>query len=194
MANGRILTIGDTLEVVVGLCSVHGVADKLEVDFILHIAHQDESCDDTRALAGLHGSADFAVPDVMCAHQQGANSVGRHGQEHTVIVHYGLTRGDPVCLAAISQVSCVGSHCRSIEGVHAEIIALAYGCRKTGLEIEGVPRIASTQTVCADATLSVLGAAGRIVGTLAAVTAFGNVVGGLAQRREGSEEGGRISK
>lgn len=190
----RILTVGDTLEVVVGLCSVHVGANEFEIDFILHVAHQNESCDDTWTLTGLHGCANLAVPDVVRTHQQGTNSAGCHGEENAVLVLYGLARGHPVCLATISQVSRVCSHCRSIESFHAEIIALAYGCREARLEVEGVPRVASTKTVCADTTLSVLRATRRVVGALAAFAALGNVVGGMGERRESREECGRISK
>lgn len=104
----RKLTVCNSLEVVVGLRSAHLSADKLKINLVLHVAHQDERCDNTRTLAGLHGRLDLAIPDVVGAHEQCANSAGCHGQKHTVVVHSGLARCDPICLAAISQVSCVG--------------------------------------------------------------------------------------
>ena len=185
------LTVCNTLEIVVGLHGVHLRADELEINFILHVAHQDERCDDTRTLAGLHGRLDLAIPDVVCAHEQCANSTGCHGQKHAVLVLPRLTRCDPVCLATISQVSCVGPDTRRIQRVHAEVIALTCGRCKTGLQVEGVPGVAATKTVCADTTLSVLRATRRIVWTLRSISALGNVGG-----NEGGESGdqrGRVA-
>jgi hypothetical protein len=56
-----------------------------------------------------------------------------------------------------------------------------------------VPGIATTQTVCADTTLSILRAARRVVWALAAISALGNVVGGVAEGREGCDQRGRVA-
>ena len=186
------LTICDTLEVVVGLHSVHLCADKLEIDFVLHVTHQNERCDNTGTLTGLHGRLDLAIPDVVCAHEQCANGAGCHGQKHTILILPRLARCDPVCLATIAQVSCVGPDTRRIQRVHAEVIALTCGRCKTRLEVEGVPGVAATKTVCADTTLSVLRATRRIVWALGSISALGNVGGN--ERGEGGHHGGRVAE
>lgn len=57
-----------------------------------------------------------------------------------------------------------------------------------------MPGVATSKTVCADTALSVLGAARRIIWALAAVAAFGDVVGSLAKGGKGRNKSGRVAE
>ena len=56
-----------------------------------------------------------------------------------------------------------------------------------------MPGVAATETVCADTTLSILRATRRIVGTLASISALGDIVGGMAEGRKCGDQGGRVA-
>ncbi|KAI6945477.1 hypothetical protein KC341_g103 [Hortaea werneckii] len=66
----KILTVRNSLEVVVALSMVHVYTHKLEINLVLDITHKDEGCDNTRSSASPHSRADLSIPDVFRAHDQ----------------------------------------------------------------------------------------------------------------------------
>ena len=95
----------------------------------------------------------------MGAHQQRAGRIRRHRQQNAlVVVDDRRARADPVGSAHVAQVLRIG--CNAIERGEFVVGALADRGGHAGVEVEGVPRVATTETVCAGTTLPVLGAAG----------------------------------
>lgn len=123
-----VLVVGDTLEVVVRLSVLEINADPFEIDFVLDVAHQDESGNDTLTLGGSHVGAYGTVPHVVCAGKKSADGVGSHGQKHgLVLVDSRRAGADPVGLAGITEVCCVW---RDIaHAVHCKVARLAGRCR-----------------------------------------------------------------
>lgn len=100
------LTVSNSLVVVIGLSILNIVADKLKIDFVLHVAHQNERCYNTLALTRSHCHTDLSVPDVVRAGEESADCAWRHGKQQGVaVVLYDCAGANPVGLAGVSQVS-----------------------------------------------------------------------------------------
>lgn len=99
------LTIRHTLPVVVTLRIGDILSNKLEINLILDIAHQNESSHNTLSLRCSHRRADLAIPDVVCARKQCSDCAGCHGeQDRVLVVWHHCPRADPVRLARVAKV------------------------------------------------------------------------------------------
>ena len=76
------LTVRDTLPVEITLRAFRVHADEFEVNLILNVAHHNERRHHALTLAGGHRGANFAVPNIMCAHEQCAGCALGHGEEN----------------------------------------------------------------------------------------------------------------
>ena len=148
-----VLTAGNALEVVVGLGGLKIDTHKLVVDLVLDVAEQDEGRDHTFAARRLHLGLDTAVPHVRRRGQDGADRLGRHGEEDASVVHERLALADPVRLAGIAQV--FADVLVAVERVHLVHVVLAHGSRDARVEREGHARVTAAEAVCANAALAV---------------------------------------
>lgn len=127
------LTVCDALVVVVTLGFGDIVAHELKVNLVLDITHENKGRDHALAARGRHGRANLAIPDVVCAGEQGAHGAGGHGeQDRVAVVCHGSARADPVGGARISQVFGVGHDV--VQRVQLVVFALAYWRRHTRLQ------------------------------------------------------------
>ena len=152
-AGGATRTIGNALKVVVCLGNVQLGADPFVVDFVLHVAEEDEGCDDAGAARRLDLGLDVAIPHVDGRGQHGAHRVGRHGEEHVAVVDQWLALGDPVSRRRVAQVLVdVGD---AVEAVHGELAILAHGDRHACVERGRHSRVAAAEAVGSNAALAV---------------------------------------
>lgn len=135
-------TVRDSLEVIIGLNIVKIGTNKLEVNLVLDIRKQDESCHHTLATATLHFSGNLAVPDVVVVGEQSADGAIGHGEEKVAILGQRLTAVHPIGLASISQVLGVdGNVVQVVPGVG---LVLTDGRGGARAELEGRKRVTST--------------------------------------------------
>jgi hypothetical protein len=118
------LTIGNALEVVVGLGRVEVNTNPLVVDLVLDIAEQDKGRDNTGAAGCLHAGLDVAVPHVPRRGEDGADRLGRHGEQGVVAVQERLALADPVGLVRVAQI--LADVPVAVERVHLVDLVLAY--------------------------------------------------------------------
>lgn len=147
------LTVGNALEVVVGLRCLQVDTHKLVVDLILDITEQDKSRDNTAAARCLKTRLDVTVPHVGSSGQHGAHRLGRHGQEDVAVVQQRLTLPNPVGLAGIAQV--LADILVPVQRVHR--VRLVFAHRRGNARVKGERHagVAAAQAVRADTALVV---------------------------------------
>lgn len=148
-----VLTICNTLEVVVGLNRVQIDTNPLKVNFVLDITKQDEGGNNTSAPRALDPGLDIAIPHVGRGGQHSADRLGRHGQQGMAVVQEGLSLANPVHLARVAKV--FADVLVPVERVHLVGFVLAYWRRDAGVDGEGHARVAAAETECANAALVV---------------------------------------
>jgi hypothetical protein len=208
-------TDGDTLRIVVRLHMVDVDTDKLKVDFVLDVRHENEGCHHTLALGSGHLGAHLAVPCVVVGRQQGTRgALGECQEQRLVLVDDRLALGLPVDLGGVAEVGIDGLDIVEVlEGVGG---GFAEGVGHARVDVVRVDDVAAAQTEGSHATLAVLcarlammtmgdkgaalgrglltAAARRVFGTEGAATALCAFVvsdDGVDQgrRRNGSREG-----
>lgn len=149
----RILTVQNSLEVVVGLDVLQIGADKLQVNLILGVGQEDKARDDTSATAALDLGGDLSVPDVVVVGEEGADAVLGHVDVQVAVLHLGKAAVGPIGLGGIAEVL-------SIEAGIVEVVPLVGGALADGfggarVNGEGSQRVTAAETEATSSTLAV---------------------------------------
>ena len=147
-------TVQDTLPVVVGLHVSKIGADPLVVDLILDIGQQDESSHHTLATAALNLARNLAVPDIVVVGKESTHTLLGHGHDQIAIFVLGEATVGPVGLGGVAEV--LGVQNGVIIVIPSVGLILANGHRGAGVDRIRRERVASTQTVGARTTFSIL--------------------------------------
>lgn len=180
------------------------VADKLKVDLVQHVGHQNERGDDALAAAALHLALDLSVPDVVVVGDQRAAPLGHLHDQVVLVVDLRIAAVQPVVLGGVAQELRVDDH---IVLADVEVVFLVDADRRRRAGFHGVrgQRVAAAQAEVAGAAAAVfwrglsdrtgqdgaessLTAAARLVlGALVAIAARGSVF--PASQRGAGERG-----
>lgn len=133
---------------------LHVGAHKLEVDFIFDIRHHNERRDDAIALAGGESRGNLAIPHVVTAGEERADSVRSQGEKDSfIVVDKWRALRHPVRARRVAEILAdirdAVERCELVVGGHACWV------RYAGCEIVGVDGVATAQAVRAYAALSV---------------------------------------
>ena len=151
-------TLGDTLEVVVGLGGLKIDTDVLVIDFVLDIGEQNEGCNHTTSTRGLQPRSDTSVPHVCRRRKHSSDGILRHGEEQAVLVSDGLSIHNPIRGRGITKVLLFWRDALWVLGraLPCVFLVLADWSWHARVDAEGGHRVASSQAESAYTALSVL--------------------------------------
>lgn len=149
----QVLTVSNSLEVIVCFRGAQISTDELEVNLVLDVGHENERSNDTLSTAGLHPGSGLAVPHVVVVGHQGADGIRGHRQQQITARAQSLTTRKPVILVRITEIFRIWYHV--VKVVPLVRAALADGGRDTGFDREGGEGVTTAETICANTALTV---------------------------------------
>lgn len=128
------------LKVEVGFGDFQLAADKLVVDLVLHLREEDGGGNHAGVVRRLELEADFPVPEVERGGDDPADGVGRHLDDHGVVLVFDLAVVDEVRHGRVSQVVCLVHHVCCSRRVGAGLAGRRRHARRRVERIAGVTR------------------------------------------------------
>ena len=146
------LTVGYSLKIEIALYIRQIRTHPFEINLILNVGHQDESCNHTLSTAAFNIGRNFAVPDIVSARKQSTDTVFRHSQDDISVFELGRSRIFPIRGRCIPQILSIWHCFLEIRPVESSI--LTYGLGSTDIQRIGHEWITSTKAVGARYTYS----------------------------------------